>query len=53
MGHAHTKNLAAIPGVVLHSVVGRTEEEAADFAHSAGYQQCRGRPGSRIAITGY
>lgn len=38
MGHSHTKNLAAIPGVALHSVVGRTEEEARVFAQSAGYQ---------------
>ena len=38
MGHAHTKNLFAVPGVVLHSVVGRTTEEAADFAQSTGYR---------------
>ena len=38
MGHAHTRNLSAIPGVVLHTVVGRTAEEAADFAQDTGYQ---------------
>jgi 2-hydroxy-4-carboxymuconate semialdehyde hemiacetal dehydrogenase len=38
MGHTHTRNVAKIPGVVLHSVVGRTEEEAKIFAEEYGYQ---------------
>ena len=37
MGHAHTKHMAAIPGVVLHTVVGRTREEAEDFSVETGY----------------
>ncbi|MDF1513476.1 MAG: Gfo/Idh/MocA family oxidoreductase [Anaerolineae bacterium] len=37
MGHTHTRNLVTVPGVVLHTVVGRTEKEAADFAHKTGY----------------
>jgi len=36
--HAHTKNFTSIPGVLLHTVVGRTEEEAAVFAQSSGYR---------------
>jgi 2-hydroxy-4-carboxymuconate semialdehyde hemiacetal dehydrogenase len=38
MGHAHTRNLSGIPGVVLHTVVGRTQEETRVFAEEVGYQ---------------
>ena len=38
MGHAHTKNFSAVPGVKLHSVVGRTVEEVVLFAKEYGYQ---------------
>ena len=37
MAHAHTRNIVNIPGVVLHSVVGRTEEDAKAFSESFGY----------------